>query len=181
MEVVWPSKSSKGHDVLVYAFDQLPQRHYHRILLTGTEAEDKVCLEYAQLAMRQMMASRDTVAGIQIHFGKQAKYGSFIRVLDICKIENIRTYMPYQDDIWVYNTTPPGSREPEIFPICGFASRRGYSCFISPLPTQEEIGRANKALWAKVKREFWLSGILFVGLAGLAVYRTLEVRKCIPR
>ena len=69
--------------------------------LTGNTNSDKSLLEFARIQIRTMLKTRNTSTGVRIHFGNKAQYWAFVSALDICFTENVRSWAPYQDDIYV--------------------------------------------------------------------------------
>ena len=100
-----------------------PERKYLRINLDGkNEADNKIRLDFARLQIREMLKLRDTIGGVDFHFGSEAKYWTFINALDICQTENAPAYAPYKDDIYVINVIPKKTTGEKPF-ICGNLSQ----------------------------------------------------------
>jgi hypothetical protein len=82
MEVYWYEydfwKSSKSVHWLV------PSRQYLEITLTGNIDSDEVRLQFGELRVREIYANKDTINGVNFHFGDKSKYEEFVRVLDMC-------------------------------------------------------------------------------------------------
>ncbi|GGF09547.1 hypothetical protein [Flavobacterium limi] len=49
-----------------------------------------------------MKNNLDTVNGIRVHLGKKLSYEVFVEIIDMLYIENISTWMLYDDDIWIF-------------------------------------------------------------------------------
>ncbi|MDJ1500062.1 hypothetical protein [Xanthocytophaga agilis] len=90
------------------------KRNYTHITLTGDYEIDKVKLDYSQIRIREIVQSKDSINGVFFHFSDTAKYWTFVRALDICKIENISDYAPYKNDLCVYYIPPD-----TLPPLCG--------------------------------------------------------------
>ena len=73
-----------------------------QITLTGAK-EDEVKLDFARIAIRELMQNEDSTMGIAFTFGKEAKYESLIRIIDMCNDENVRSYVNHEDKFWVFN------------------------------------------------------------------------------
>ena len=82
-----------------------PKRYYIDINLTGEKKSDKTKLDFSQIRLREILSRNDSVYGIHYYFDDSSEYGSFIKALDICRIEQAKTYMPYENHLWVYYTT----------------------------------------------------------------------------
>jgi hypothetical protein len=98
----------------------LKKRIYTDINLTDNDDENKVKLDFARLAIRQLIATNDTVRGIHFHFDDNSKYWVFIRALDICAIEKAKFYVAKDNDMWVFNFIPkPIPTEKAHYFFCG--------------------------------------------------------------
>ena len=82
-----------------------PPRKYLKIDLSGNDKEDQVKLDFAQIQIRDLVATNDVKNGVHFKLGNKSKYWGFIRALDICKT-GAKTYVPYGSDIWVFNILP---------------------------------------------------------------------------
>lgn len=101
--ITWPERF-KGADSSFYPIYKTPDRVYLDINLTGNSEEDNIKLDFAQLEIRSMIATHNTIKGVHFHFSKEAKYRSFVRTINICKIENANQYIASGNNIWVLNT-----------------------------------------------------------------------------
>ncbi|MDJ1484133.1 hypothetical protein QNI16_26785 [Cytophagaceae bacterium YF14B1] len=90
------------------------KRNYTHITLTGDNETDKIKLDYSQIRIREIVQSKDSSNGVLFHFSDTAKYWTFVRALDICKIENISDYAPYKNDLCIYYIPPD-----TLPPLCG--------------------------------------------------------------
>ncbi len=99
-----------------------PEREFVNLKLTGNERENKIKLDFAQLTIRELVATKDTVTGIHFILDDGLKYKTLIYVLDILEVENARQFVAREDDIWVFNYIPKlKPKEQELKPgfICG--------------------------------------------------------------
>ncbi len=101
MEVTWYSPTS------LYLPDSLnppipKNRNFTTFNLSGNERDDNLKLDFAQLAVRELIQNPDTINAVRIHFADSSKYESFIRALTICQKEKVRFYIAYQSDLWIY-------------------------------------------------------------------------------
>lgn len=99
LEVCWYNPN----DASPYALKFPPARTYLIVNLKGNLKNDEIKLDFAQQAIRKMLGNSDTTNGVRIHFTDKAKYASFIRALNICNDEGVRTFAPYKSDIWIFN------------------------------------------------------------------------------
>jgi hypothetical protein len=44
--------------------------------------------------------------GLHLYFDNSSRYGTFVQAIDILKMENAKTYMPIENDIWIYYLPP---------------------------------------------------------------------------
>lgn len=84
----------------------LNTKKFKTVALTGNNFSDSIKLEEAQNDIKELVKSKDSVAGIKFHFGQKSKYWAFIRVLDILYVEQCYTFFVYKDDIWATNPRP---------------------------------------------------------------------------
>jgi len=101
-EVVWWSLQEQK--LYTEIFNRKPNqsyrdRQYMDIQFNGPAAEDKIRLDFSQLEIRRLANSGNTVKGLRIEFGEKTKYWMLVRALDLCRIENVRTYVSDQDDM----------------------------------------------------------------------------------
>ena len=80
-----------------------PERQYQVINIDGDKAQDKSKLEMAQVTIRKLLHTYDTLTGIRIHFEPTARYESFVTALDICNVEEGIVYVPYKNSLWLFN------------------------------------------------------------------------------
>jgi hypothetical protein len=86
---------------------QYPQkRNYIDIELTGDEQGDKVKLNFAQVRIREILAQNDSTVGIHFNFSSNSEYWTFVKALDILRMEGAKTYMPYENNLWFYHIPP---------------------------------------------------------------------------
>jgi hypothetical protein len=84
-----------------------PLRDYLTLELTGDAIMDKVKLDYAQLRIREIENTGESIDGLNIHFADSAKYGSFVRAFDLLKRENATLYLAAKRDIWFWAAPKP--------------------------------------------------------------------------
>ncbi len=135
-----------------------PKREFIEINLTSNNNENKIKLDFAQLAIRDLISTKDIVKGVHFSFDDHAKFWTLVCALDICEIENADICVAKTNNIWVFNLkTSLFKIEYPKYPI--------YDC--AYFPTSEQIEREKKAqrqakinhLIATIK-PLWLSGLL---------------------
>jgi hypothetical protein len=87
-------------------------RNYHDILISGYSTQDSISLELARRKIKHIIRTQNTVSGVHIHFGEQAKYEALVRALDICNIERVRSFIFFPNDLWIYY--PPAKKHQRI-------------------------------------------------------------------
>jgi hypothetical protein len=104
---------------------ETPTRHNGSINLTGAPTE-QVKHQYFQVAVREILCTKDTVNGIKVHFTDSSTYGVLIGVLDILKVERSIHYLPLNDDVYFLYMTPKSKDTTNEIPIinCGTHSMK---------------------------------------------------------
>lgn len=92
----WDSRHPYGPDPL-----KLVNGGFKKIRLTGSET-DELKLKFAQDLIRDLKRKKYPTPGIEIVFEDGAKYASLVRLFDLCKTENVRRYMTYQNKFWIF-------------------------------------------------------------------------------
>lgn len=75
-------------------------RNFTTYQLTNDKANENI-FKKIQLATRNLIKKNDSKNGIHVKFNKKTKYGDVIKVLDICQIEKVPTYIMKDYDIWI--------------------------------------------------------------------------------
>ena len=83
-----------------------PLRNYTDIALTGDNIEDRSSLKFAQVKIREILSKNDTMNGVYFKFAVNSQFWTFIKTLDILKMEGARTFMPIDNNIWFYYFAP---------------------------------------------------------------------------
>jgi hypothetical protein len=99
-EVIYWHPSDTAHSPLKYVNEK-----FMKINLTGSD-EDKIKLEFAEIAIRELIHQPDTTIGIEFTFKDGAKFSSLIKLLEICEQEGVRAYVNHNDKFWVFNLRP---------------------------------------------------------------------------
>jgi hypothetical protein len=75
-----------------------PHRNYIIKYLTGNETGDAKVLDSINSLANSLRSNEDTINGIKVIFQDHAKYKSFIKIIDICKINKIPKYMAVDNE-----------------------------------------------------------------------------------
>ncbi len=84
----------------------LPKRSYLDIVFTGEKHDDKIKLEFAQLRIREILITGDTLNGLHFFFGNSSSYGTFVETIDKLRLEGAETYMPVDNNLWFFHLQP---------------------------------------------------------------------------
>ncbi len=136
-------------------------RQYERFVLTGDLVRDTLMLRRARRQMVQLSGQHDTITGIHIVLGKDARYGSVVKVLDLADQASLNS-APHYTGIWVWYDQrvmrhfvwPPAR--------CGNDMLALRSDVLKSLSLAELVAGL---------RELWPSGVLLALLVGLSVRR----------
>jgi hypothetical protein len=80
-----------------------PKRKYIDINLNGNTRSDIIQLDFARVMIREILATNDTIDGVHFRFGDSSQYWTFVKAVDILRIEYASTYMPMDNDLWFYH------------------------------------------------------------------------------
>ena len=89
-----------------------PSRNYIDIIITGSNPDDEIKLDFARVRVREMISQNDLLNGIHFKLKNTSRFGAYVRAIDILKSEGGKTYMPLNDDIWFYNLRPDSKQKP---------------------------------------------------------------------
>jgi len=154
--VFWYNPALSRNNPEVFSGEYPPKRNYIDITLTGDNQSDSIKLNFSQIRLRELLSSNDSLNGIHFKFGDTSQYWSFIKALDICRIEKAKTYLPYESSIWVYHIPPDTTIQTFV---CGSSST-----LIKHEPSWVSVLMENLAVaW----RSSWL---LIFGFVSLAVF-----------
>lgn len=153
LELVWSGETTLRKQLFDIPFDIHPERNFLEINLDTNSKDNAAKLQQAQIAIRELVATQDTVKGVRFHFADHVKYQLLIRAVDICRIEKARIYVPNKNDLWVFNYH--FNPKPSDPPPCGGCIR------IQPPEDQKEVEKIN---WSENFSKYSVSGCLFLWL-----------------
>jgi hypothetical protein len=165
IEVAWCSPPS--NNPYIFSIDNLPNKNYTDINLTGNDKDDKLKFNYAQLQIRELVKSQDTSTGVHVHFSDYSKYWTLIRAFDICKIENAKIYINYENDMWILN---PKSENPNE------KKQKSFACGLSMdnvivVKSDEQIELERKEFITDTAKTYFASGLLFIFMTWQTIKR----------
>lgn len=129
-----------------------PKRNYLDIVFSGNQKDDNIKLEFAQIRIKEILKTRDTVNGIHFLFTDSANYGTFVETLDRLQIEGAKTYMPLENNLWFYHIQPATTVKPKEF---------HYLLIDDVIYVEPEVSRWNKTI-ESVKQVWQVSWQLIV-------------------
>jgi hypothetical protein len=77
-------------------------KSFAKIHLTG-EASDQIKLQFLQIVVRKLIHQSDTTQGFEISLGDAVKFGSFVRLFEICEVEGVSGFVYFDDQFWIFN------------------------------------------------------------------------------
>lgn len=141
-----------------------PVRNYQDIFITGEPNNDKALLHTAHLKIAQLVASNDTINGLHFNFGNNAAYGTFVQVVDILKTEGAKTFMPIDNELWVYNFPPQMKGQEFHYFLCGSVD------YEVNIPAWLNFKKRASIFWAN-GREIIISFALFLITVAVCRYK----------
>lgn len=198
IEVNWWDESLEEFWKNEYSFSKFPKRNYTNIYISDNNNNNKQNFLFAQQEVKKLISTQDTTIGIHFHFDKNATYSSFIKVIEICKIEKAKIYVVHDSDVWVFNYRTilkteiphikPNETEIRLPILCG-TSDHYYSREIgNPYSAEEQARIYREEKYGKLIfvfsyiKKYWVSCLLFIVMTFLSIKRlfnhsTMTVRK----
>lgn len=96
-----PSNDDKFFQEIKSKYGYPRHRNYREFSFNDSDELEKNKLLKLQFSLRELIKINDTINGIKIHFGEKTNYAVFISVIDILYIEDVPTWQPDQNDIYV--------------------------------------------------------------------------------
>jgi hypothetical protein len=78
------------------------KRTYLTITFNESVTENNIKLAYAQLRIREILSTDDSINGIHFQFTDRAEHGTFVKLLDILILERAKYYVPNENDLWFF-------------------------------------------------------------------------------
>lgn len=97
-------------------FVRPPDRQNTNIILDDHEADAELKLDYAQRILQNIVNEQDTTRGVYFKFTDRSKYRVFVRVLEICKMERLNSFVTLENDVRAYYQKPASSHS-DIIPF----------------------------------------------------------------
>jgi hypothetical protein len=145
---------------------KFPTLRKYKIFDFNGEMSEKNKLEEMTFYLRDLKVKKDTINGIQIHFGPKANYQTFISSIEILTLEDAPTWIINDNDIFVIgcSNTPKKRKKSAVTYImnCGTGELMRQHAYWEQKAIKEEEDRNFKISFFKEK---WK--LLFLGYAGL--------------
>ena len=173
IEVNWWSPALHERNPNEYPLESHPLKNYTDFIIDGNDNNLESKILTAQLSIRKLMESKDTTKGIHFHFCDNAKYASFIKVINICLIENVKVFIPYESDIWILNPINIESKIDKPLLVCGVRQLKNNTLIKSELETFFFERNKNKIIRENVPTII-LMAFLFASMTILSIKRIVS-------
>jgi len=100
ISIFWPKETAFKKNPGMFG-ELPPKRMYIDIFLTGNNVKNKKEFNLAQSKIRSIFSNKDTLTGVHFIFGDSADYWTFVKAIDICRMEGVESYIPYKNHLWV--------------------------------------------------------------------------------
>ncbi len=102
LTVYWHSKFISQFNEEMMPDKDHPPRNYAEYELTSNNEANKIKLSDARNAICELSQSQSLKNGIHFKLTDDAKYADLINVFTICLKENVKTFLPNNNDVWVF-------------------------------------------------------------------------------
>jgi len=149
------------------------KRNYQVFSFNSSEVLHSKDLENLQAVLRKLNSENDTINGVQIHLGNKMTYEVYVRIWDILAIEQMPTYLQYNNDFFVLMLPKPKPDKnlEEIVPItCGYwEANKEYIL-------KERKERQFQYISALHKR-YWYLFLGYLGIVVLNIFALVKFNK----
>jgi hypothetical protein len=115
LTVYWYSKHISELNEEMMPDKDHPPRNYAEYELTSNDEANKIRLIDARNAICELSQSQSLKKGVHFKLTDDAKYADLINVFTICLKENVRTFLPNNNDVWVFILDSNKTIEKETF------------------------------------------------------------------
>lgn len=145
----------------------------------GSEFAERKNLNEMRLYLRKLIANKDTINGIKIHYGSKTNYDVLVRNIDILITEKAPTWGIYGNDMYVIasSNTPKREKNSTVYhPMnCGTQDRIREQAYWEQKNKKEEEERVLKAAFFKEK---WIPISLgYLGIVLLNIFTLVKFNK----
>lgn len=115
--IFWADTNNlKEKEMIPLIYDYLsPRRNYVEIKLTGNKQDDQVKLDFSRIRVREIIAAKDSINGVNFIFGDGLEYGTMVKAIDILNGEGAERYIPIDNSIYFLHI--PCSQESTVIII----------------------------------------------------------------
>ncbi len=90
-------------DEFILSFDTIKSlRNYSSIQINEGKEET---FQQIQTFLYNLKQTEDTLSGLRVEFGAKATLQSFVRTIDLIRLEDISTYIPEKNNLWILYTS----------------------------------------------------------------------------
>ncbi len=164
IEVNWWNENWNKGPFAQDCFKLINNRKLIDVELTGNDKKDEIKLASTQLAIRKLINTKDSTKCIHFNFNNEAKFWALIKAVNICNIENSKSYVLKDKDLWVLYLPPQPTvkKDTTLFLVeCGTSAFRLNSQYVE---SKEEIKAEdfkNQEHTIMLIKEFWVLELLF--------------------
>lgn len=154
-------------------------RNYKVFNFSKSEFSERKNLNEMKLYLRKLMANKDTVNGIKVHYDSKTDYDVFIRTIDIVNIEKAPTWAIEGNDIYILasrNTSKKVKKESISHRMnCGTMAVMAERAYWEQKNKKDEEARIFEASFFKGK---WISISLgYLGIAFINIFALVKFNK----
>lgn len=164
--------NNKSLDFAFVPAEITSKRDFTYFTLTGNEKEDQLKVKQARIKIRELVRSQDTTLGVCFRFNDLAKFWTFVKAIEICRTENAKLFVPYENDIWIYNLAPKKQKVADewVFGCNIIPATNCTAGLTSYLQEQKDLKRQENINETKgLIKEYSVSILLFLGMVFLTV------------
>lgn len=163
--------NNKSLDFAFMPAEITSKRDFTYFTLTGNEKEDQLKIKQARFKIRELVRSQDTTLGVCFRFNDLAKFWTFVKAIEICRTENAKLFVPYENDIWIYNLAPKKQKSgDDLIFGCSFIPTIDSLALTSYLQEQKDLKRQEKINETKgLIKKYSVSILLFLGMVFLTM------------
>jgi hypothetical protein len=96
----------------------IANKKYEHFYLTNQETNNKEAFNSATKSIQKLVNSQDTINGIHFHISDNAKFKTFIDIINLCKLLKVKVYIPIDNGVLLLNPIPQKLQKPQ--PLKGF-------------------------------------------------------------
>lgn len=150
----------------------IQRKKYEHYFLTKNEQKNIAIFNLAEKSIKKLVNSRDTIHGIHFSIDDNTEFKTFIDVINLCKVENVKVYIPNENDIWIMNPMLKETKKEELH-YCN--PNLGNSTVIDQVSAQKVKTVRNYI--NEISTMFWSSIFFFLILVSLNIKKNMLIFK----